>query len=70
MAYQAELQTDYLERSLKQIKNAPKPLAVSESIASSTVLCARQVGASVIICLTEGGGTARLVAKYRPAGKP
>ena len=30
------------------------------------MLCARQVGAAVIICITELGGTARLVAKYRP----
>lgn len=43
-----------------------KPIHVNESIASSAVLCARQVGAGLIVCITEVGGTARLVAKYRP----
>lgn len=36
-----------------------------ESIASSAVKTARDVGASVIIVLTETGNTARLLAKYR-----
>jgi pyruvate kinase len=62
----AEKRTDYQEFQLKQMRNAPKPIGVSESIASSAVACARQVGATVIICITEYGGTARLVAKYRP----
>ena len=66
IALQAERQTNYLEYSLKQMRNVPKPIGVSESIASSAVMCARQVNANVIICLTELGGTARLVAKYRP----
>ena len=49
------------------MRNIPKPIAVSESIASSAVSCSRQVkDAAAIICITELGGTARLVAKYRP----
>jgi pyruvate kinase len=51
---------------LKQIRNIPKPISISESIASSAVAAVRQVNAPLIICLTEHGGTARLVAKYRP----
>ncbi|KAJ3088172.1 hypothetical protein HK102_009400 [Quaeritorhiza haematococci] len=66
IALQAERNTNYLEYQLKQMRSIPKPIAVSESIASSAVSCARQVNASIIICPTELGGTARLVAKYRP----
>ncbi|KAJ3223526.1 hypothetical protein HK099_001004 [Clydaea vesicula] len=66
IAYQAENQTNYLEYQQKMMRSQPKPIAVSESIASSAVTCARQVGAKLIVCFTELGGTARLVAKYRP----
>lgn len=38
---------------------------ISESIASSTVKCAREVNAAVVIVSTEAGGMARLIAKYR-----
>lgn len=62
----AEHATNYFEFQQKLMKTIPKPIAVSESIASSAVTCARQVDAAVIICFTELGGTARLVAKYRP----
>jgi pyruvate kinase len=41
-------------------------LGIFSNVASSAVLCARQVGATLILILTELGGTARLVAKYRP----
>ncbi|KAI8809077.1 pyruvate kinase [Cladochytrium replicatum] len=62
----SEKNTNYYEYQLKMMRSIPKPVNVSESIASSAVVCARQVGASVIIAITEVGGTARLVAKYRP----
>ncbi|KAH6572355.1 hypothetical protein BASA50_005595 [Batrachochytrium salamandrivorans] len=64
--YQAELNTNYLEYQMKAMRNVAKPIHINESIASSAVLCGRQVGAAVIMVLTEVGGTARLVAKYRP----
>lgn len=51
---------------MKAMRNVTKPIHINESIASSAVLCARQVGAALIVCFTELGGTARLVAKYRP----
>ena len=63
---QAERATNYLEYQMKAMRNVTKPIHVNESIASSAVLCARQVGADLIICITEAGGTARMVAKYRP----
>ena len=66
IAFQAEKNADYQDYQVKMIRNVPKPLGTSESIASSAVLCARQVNASIIVCITELGGTARLVAKYRP----
>jgi pyruvate kinase len=42
-------------------------LSPSESIASSAVKTARDVGAKAIIVLSETGTTARLIAKYRPS---
>ncbi|KAI9099745.1 pyruvate kinase [Phlyctochytrium arcticum] len=66
IAYQAEKNTNYLEYQVKTMRSVPKPLPVSESIASSAVLSARQCDAAIIVCITELGGTARLVAKYRP----
>jgi pyruvate kinase len=62
----AEHNTNYLEYQMKAMRNVTKPIHVNESIASSAVLCARQVGAKLILIITERGGTARLVAKYRP----
>ncbi|RKO97924.1 hypothetical protein CXG81DRAFT_28751 [Caulochytrium protostelioides] len=66
VAYTAERNTNYLDHQTRIMRSIPKPVNVSESIASSAVLCARQVNAKVIVCITEVGGTARLVAKYRP----
>lgn len=66
IASHAEKNCNYLDYQARQMRSVPKPIGVSESIASSAVTCARQVEAAVIICLTELGGTARLVAKYRP----
>ena len=42
-------------------------LDVSESVCSSAVKAAMDVGAKLILAMTETGTTARLVAKYRPA---
>ena len=66
IAFLAEQNTNYLDYQIRSMRNVPKPLNVSESIASSAVITARQVDASIILVITEGGGTARLVAKYRP----
>lgn len=64
---EAETHLDHLDFQLKLLKAHPKPVLISESIASSTVKCAREVDASCIIVSTEGGGMARLIAKYRPS---
>ena len=66
IARNAEKNTNYLDYQARLMRSIPKPLGISESIASSAVICARQVNAALILCLTEVGGTARLVAKYRP----
>jgi pyruvate kinase len=81
---EAEHHIDYMEKQISIMKNVPKPIAISESIACSAgknaedpldfqllwcilVKCAREVNAACIIVYTEAGGTARLVAKYRPS---
>ncbi len=66
IAREAEQYRDYHEYLLRMIRSVPKPINVSESIASSAVLGAAQINAGLIIVFTEFGGTARLVAKYRP----
>lgn len=48
------------------IKSIGKPVGISESIASSSVVCAKNVGAKCIAVYTEAGGMVRFVAKYRP----
>lgn len=44
-------------------------LSATESLASSAVKTAIDVNAKMIVCLSESGRTARLVAKFRP-GRP
>ena len=64
---QAESHTDY-GAIFKLISNAaPIPMSPLESLASSAVRTANISKASLILVLTRGGTTARLVAKYRPA---
>jgi len=65
---QAEGDIDYRAlymRLRSSVRNPPIPVA--ESVASSAVKSAWDVSAKAIICLTETGGTARYVAKYRSA---
>lgn len=66
IAWHAERTINYVDWQAKLMRVIPKPIGVSESIASSAVLCSRQVNAALIMCITEFGGTARLIAKYRP----
>ncbi|XP_010680471.2 pyruvate kinase, cytosolic isozyme-like [Beta vulgaris subsp. vulgaris] len=49
------------------MKNVPMPLSPLESIASSAVKTANAVNAALILVLTRGGTTAKLVAKYKPS---
>jgi pyruvate kinase len=64
---QAESHTDY-GAAFKLITNAaPIPMSPLESLASSAVRTANVTKASLILVLTRGGTTARLLAKYRPS---
>jgi pyruvate kinase len=64
---EAEASLDYYNLFKAIIKRAPVPMSPLESLASSAVRTAHKVHASLIIVLTRGGSTARLVAKYRPS---
>ncbi|KAL2630550.1 hypothetical protein R1flu_015236 [Riccia fluitans] len=63
---EAEASLDYDSMFKSIIKSAPLPMTPLESLASSAVRTAIKVRASLIIVLTRGGSTAKLVAKYRP----
>lgn len=58
-----DTQYDHVHHAMLQSGAIQTP---TESIASSAVKTARDVGAKLIIVLTETGATARLLAKYRP----
>lgn len=63
---EAEAALDYPAIFKEIMKSVPLPMSPLESLASSAVRTANKVRASLIIVLTRGGSTARLVAKYRP----
>ena len=64
---ESEASLDYYALFKAIIKRAPSPMSPLESLASSAVRTAHKVHASLIVVLTRGGSTARLVAKYRPS---
>lgn len=64
---EAEASLDYYSLFKAIMKQAPVPMSPLESLASSAVRTAHKVNASLIIVLTRGGSTSRLVAKYRPS---
>ncbi|BBN08001.1 pyruvate kinase [Marchantia polymorpha subsp. ruderalis] len=64
---EAEASLDYDAIFKSIMKSAPLPMTPLESLASSAVRTANKVRASLIIVLTRGGSTAKLVAKYRPS---
>ncbi|URE16628.1 Pyruvate kinase [Musa troglodytarum] len=63
---EAESYLDYGAVFEQLMAAAPAPTSPLESLASSAVLTARSARAALIIVLTRGGTTAKLVAKYRP----
>jgi pyruvate kinase len=63
---EAEASLDYYAMFKNILRQAPSPMSPLESLASSAVRTAHKVHASLIVVLTRGGSTARLVAKYRP----
>ncbi|XP_072996260.1 pyruvate kinase, cytosolic isozyme-like [Typha latifolia] len=64
---QAESYVDYGAVFKGLVAAAPVPMSPLESLASSAVRTANSAKASIILVLTRGGSTARLVAKYRPS---
>ncbi|KAF8724233.1 hypothetical protein HU200_021255 [Digitaria exilis] len=64
---QAESCVDHASVFKSIINSAPIPMSPLESLASSAVRTANSAKAALILVLTRGGSTARLVAKYRPS---
>lgn len=48
-------------------KNNYDDISTQEAVCSSAVKTAKDIKASVIICITEDGSSARFLAKYRPS---
>ncbi|KAK9063590.1 hypothetical protein SSX86_017463 [Deinandra increscens subsp. villosa] len=63
---EAENTIDYKDVFKKITANTPVPMSPLESLASAAVRTAISSKASLILVLTRGGSTAKLVAKYRP----
>ncbi|CAA7025378.1 unnamed protein product [Microthlaspi erraticum] len=63
---EAESTLDYGDIFKRIMLHAEVPMSPIESLASSAVRTATSAGATLIMVLTRGGSTARLVAKYRP----
>ncbi|CAK0764540.1 hypothetical protein CVIRNUC_003168 [Coccomyxa viridis] len=64
---ESEASLDYYSLFKAIMKRVPVPMTPLESLASSAVRTAHKVKASLIVVLTRGGSTARLVAKYKPS---
>ncbi|KAJ1442546.1 Pyruvate/Phosphoenolpyruvate kinase-like domain superfamily [Sesbania bispinosa] len=64
---EAESSLDYGAVFKEMIRSTPLPMSPLESLASSAVHTANKAKAKLIVVLTRGGTTAKLVAKYRPA---
>ncbi|KAF8398613.1 hypothetical protein HHK36_017544 [Tetracentron sinense] len=63
---EAESTLDYGDVFKRTMEAAPVPMSPLESLASSAVRTANSAKAALILVLTKGGSTAKLVAKYRP----
>ena len=64
---EAEVSIDHYQLFKSILAQVPMPMSPLESLASSAVRTAQKVRAALVVVLTHGGSTARLVAKYRPA---
>lgn len=64
---EAESSLDYGAIFKGMIQSISLPMSPLESLASSAVRTANKAKAALIVVLTRGGTTAKLVAKYRPA---
>jgi len=63
---EAEASLDHYALFQHAMRHSPLPMTPLESLASSAVRTAHKVRATLIVVLTRGGSTARLVAKYKP----
>ncbi|KAL8096660.1 putative pyruvate kinase, cytosolic isozyme [Apium graveolens] len=63
---EAENSLDYGDIFKRVMETAPKPMTPLESLASSAVHTATSSQAVLVVVLTKGGTTAKLVSKYRP----
>ncbi|XP_027346520.1 pyruvate kinase, cytosolic isozyme isoform X2 [Abrus precatorius] len=63
---EAESTLDYGDVFKRMMEHSPVPMSPLESLASSAVRTANSAKAALILVLTRGGSTAKLVAKYRP----
>ncbi|KAI9077454.1 hypothetical protein K1719_040573 [Acacia pycnantha] len=63
---EAESTLDYGDVFKRIMEHSPVPMSPLESLASSAVKTAYSAKAALILVLTRGGSTAKLVAKYRP----
>ncbi|KAJ7976357.1 Pyruvate kinase family protein [Quillaja saponaria] len=64
---EAESFINYGDLFKRIMESAPMPISPLESMASSAVRTASSIKAALILVLTRGGTTAKLVAKYRPS---
>ncbi|KAK2982028.1 hypothetical protein RJ640_029256 [Escallonia rubra] len=64
---EAEDYLDYRDVFKRTMKNAPMPMSPLESLACAAVQTANSSKASLIVVLTKGGTTAKMVSKYRPS---
>ncbi|KAH7426940.1 hypothetical protein KP509_10G022800 [Ceratopteris richardii] len=64
---EAESSLNYNAIFKQLMLSAPLPMSPLESLASSAVRTANNIKAALIMVLTRGGTTAKLVAKYRPS---
>lgn len=60
-----ELEKDYPERAIVRV-GAKGETKVSDSVTSSVVKTAHDVGAKIIVALTDSGFTARMISRHKP----
>ncbi|KAI4373727.1 hypothetical protein MLD38_011816 [Melastoma candidum] len=64
---ESESTINYTDAFRSIMAHSPVPMSPLESLASSAVRMANSAKATLILVLTRGGSTAKLVAKYRPS---
>lgn len=64
---EAENSLNYGEVFKRTMENAPTPMTPLESLTCAAVQTANSSNAALIVVLTKGGTTAKLVSKYRPS---